>query len=149
MFPDVKLVNGSGPHEGNILVGGLPVCDYYNEWRGVDWYGRRNALVVCRSYNNIRGGRHRKNQFGRTTILSFSFNLPLINLVRMLGFSDGFATSNSTFGKVNDTFRWDGVFCSGREDSLLDCPNINLTKENCTASDGAGVTCFNDVLGEA
>ena len=73
----------------------------------------------------------------------------MINLVRMLGFSDGFATSNSRFGKVNDTFRWDGVFCSGREDSLLDCPHNNLTKENCTASDGAGVTCFNDVLGEA
>ena len=73
----------------------------------------------------------------------------MINLVRMLGFSDGFATSNSTFGKVDDTFRLDGVLCSGREDSLLDCPHNNLTKENCTASDGAGVTCFNDVLGEA
>ena len=64
----MKLVNGSGPHEGNILVGGLPVCDYYH---GYKWHGRRNVLVVCRSYNNIRGGCHRKNQFGRTSILSY------------------------------------------------------------------------------
>ena len=37
---EVKLVGGSGPHEGNILVGGLPVCD--------DSHDSENALVVCR-----------------------------------------------------------------------------------------------------
>ena len=39
-FPEVKLVGGSGPHEGNIFVGGEPVCD--------DYHGSSNALVVCR-----------------------------------------------------------------------------------------------------
>ena len=39
-FPEVKLVGGSGPHEGNIFVGGLPVCD--------DYHDAQNALVVCR-----------------------------------------------------------------------------------------------------
>merc|ERR1719331_1128949 len=37
---EVELVGGSGPHEGNILVGGLPVCD--------DEHDAQNALVVCR-----------------------------------------------------------------------------------------------------
>ena len=37
---EVKLVGGSGPHEGNIFVGGLPVCD--------DYHDAQNALVVCR-----------------------------------------------------------------------------------------------------
>ena len=40
---EVKLVGGSGPHEGNILVGGLPVCD--------DHHDAQNALVVCRCAN--------------------------------------------------------------------------------------------------
>ena len=39
----MKLVGGSGPHEGNILVGGLPVCD--------DHHDAQNALVVCRCAN--------------------------------------------------------------------------------------------------
>ena len=37
---EVKLVGGSGPHEGNIFVGGKPVCD--------DDHDVENALVVCR-----------------------------------------------------------------------------------------------------
>ena len=41
----VELVGGSGPHEGNILVGGQPVCD--------DLHGDQNALVVCRFPNKI------------------------------------------------------------------------------------------------
>ena len=36
----MKLVGGSGPHEGNIFVGGKPVCD--------DDHDVENALVVCR-----------------------------------------------------------------------------------------------------
>ena len=39
-FPELHLVGGSGPHEGNILVGGRPVCD--------DGHNAQNALVVCR-----------------------------------------------------------------------------------------------------
>ena len=37
-------MNGSGPHEGNIVVGGLPVCD--------DLHDAQNALVVCRFAKN-------------------------------------------------------------------------------------------------
>ena len=39
-LPELHLVGGSGPHEGNILVGGRPVCD--------DGHNAQNALVVCR-----------------------------------------------------------------------------------------------------
>ena len=45
---EVRLVGGSGPHEGNILVGGLPVCD--------DHHDAQNAQVVCRFAKN-RGTR--------------------------------------------------------------------------------------------
>ena len=38
---EVKLVGGSGSHEGNIFVGGLAVCD--------DYHDADNARVVCRS----------------------------------------------------------------------------------------------------
>ena len=37
---ELTLVGGSGPHEGNIHVDGLPVCD--------DHHNANNALVVCR-----------------------------------------------------------------------------------------------------
>ena len=40
---EVKLIGGSGPHEGNIFVGGLPVCD--------DLHDAENAVVVCRFQN--------------------------------------------------------------------------------------------------
>ena len=40
LLSEVKLVGGSGPHEGNIFVGGKPVCD--------DDHDVENALVVCR-----------------------------------------------------------------------------------------------------
>ena len=39
---EVKLVGGKGAHEGNIFVGGAPVCD--------DGFDADNALVVCRFY---------------------------------------------------------------------------------------------------
>merc|ERR1719237_293074 len=94
---DVELVNGSGTHEGNILVGGLPVCD--------DGHDADSALVVC----------------------------------RMLGFSTGYPTVKSKFGRVNSTFRMDDVKCTGNEDSLLDCQHN--TEDNCGASEGAGVIC--------
>ena len=52
---EVKLVGGSGPHEGNIFVGGLPVCD--------DYHDAQNALVVCRFAKNRRMGETFTNLF--------------------------------------------------------------------------------------
>ena len=43
---EVTLVGGSGRHEGNILVGGMPVCD--------DGHNAQNAKVVCRFAKNTR-----------------------------------------------------------------------------------------------
>ena len=45
---EVKLVGGSGPHEGNIFVGGLPVCD--------DDHDEDNARVVCRFHSTVDTG---------------------------------------------------------------------------------------------
>ena len=43
---EVKLVGGQGPHCGNIIVGGRPVCD--------DGHNAANALVVCRFAQNTK-----------------------------------------------------------------------------------------------
>ena len=57
----MKLVGGSGPHEGNIFVGGLPVCD--------DHHDAQNARVVCRFAKN-RGMREIfANLFGSKIII--------------------------------------------------------------------------------
>ena len=119
----MKLVGGSGPHEGNILVGGLPVCD--------DHHDAQNALVVCR--------------FANLKLISF-FALFLAQnykryLPRMLGYSFGQATQQSHFGYVNSTFKMDDVQCTGNETSFLDCPH--LTVDNCGSHEGAGVICSN------
>ena len=42
---EIELVGGSGPHEGNILVRGEPVCD--------DDPRPYNAQVVCRYKNTF------------------------------------------------------------------------------------------------
>ena len=57
----------------------------------------------------------------------------------MLGFSTGYPTVKSKFGRVNSTFRMDDVKCTGNEDSLLDCQHN--TEDNCGDSEGAGVIC--------
>ena len=38
--PVIELVGGSGPHAGNVMIRGQPVCD--------DHWTRENAGVVCR-----------------------------------------------------------------------------------------------------
>ena len=38
--PVIELVGGSGPHEGNVMIRGQPVCD--------DYWSQENAMVVCR-----------------------------------------------------------------------------------------------------
>ena len=40
IISEIELVGGSGPHEGNIMVRGEPICD--------DIATPENALVVCR-----------------------------------------------------------------------------------------------------
>jgi hypothetical protein len=56
---EVKLVGGSGRHEGNILVGGLPVCD--------DEHNALNAKVVCRMLGYPYGRATVKSHFGRVS----------------------------------------------------------------------------------
>ena len=55
----LSLVGGSGPHEGNIMVNGQPVCD-----DGSDAYRAATAAVVCRFI-------HISNDAEQLTILNF------------------------------------------------------------------------------
>ena len=54
-------MGGSGPHEGNIFVGGLPVCD--------DHHDAQNALVVCRFAKNSGTREIFANLFGSKIII--------------------------------------------------------------------------------
>ena len=124
---EVRLVGGSGRHEGNILVGGItgmPVCD--------DGHSAQNAKVVCR--------------FSKNTRKCFTFAFLLLqnckrNFTRMLGYPFGQATMKSHFGRVSSTFKMDDVRCTGNEASLLDCRHN--TVDDCGPDEGAGVICSN------
>merc|ERR1712172_23483 len=52
----IELVGGAGPHEGNIMISGRPVCDH----------GRNpeNARVVCRQLGYLGGDLTTGSQFG-------------------------------------------------------------------------------------
>ena len=120
----MTLIGGSGRHEGNILVGGMPVCD--------DDHNAQNAKVVCRFAKNTR------------KCLTFAFLLlqnHKRNFTRMLGYPFGQATMKSHFGRVSSTFKMDDVRCTGNEASLLDCRHN--TVDDCGPDEGAGVICSN------
>jgi len=65
---------------------------------------------------------------------------------KMLGFSGGVPKSGSYFGMVSTNYAMDDVFCTGTENSVLDCPHS--TTHNCEENEGAGVIC-NKGLGES
>ena len=116
-------MGGSGPHEGNIFVGGFPVCD--------DHHGVENARVVCRFDESKTG------VFISTTFQGVSSQ----KLPRMMGYSFGLHTKDSHFGQVSHTFGMDDVRCTGNETSILDCPHV--TANDCDSGKGAGVVCYN------
>ena len=62
-----------------------------------------------------------------------------IVVCRMLGFSGGIPKTGSHFGPVSTNFAMDNVFCTGTEESLLDCPHSS--SHDCEAQEGAGVIC--------
>ena len=62
-----------------------------------------------------------------------------IVVCRMLGFSGGVPKTGSHFGPVSTNFAMDDVFCTGSEESLLDCPHSS--SHDCEAQEGAGVVC--------
>ena len=115
-------MGGSGSHEGNIFIGGLPVCD--------DLHDHNNALVVCR-FQGVQN-------IGTTAILQL---YDMKNVCRMLGYSYAQHTTGSHFGSVPSTFSMDDVECTGNEASFLDCPHT--TVHNCGSHEGAGVICSN------
>jgi hypothetical protein len=67
--------------------------------------------------------------------------LVLKDCFRMLGFTDGKATTDSKFGAVPSDFGMDDVSCSGSERHIKDC-DYN-PEDNCSGSEGAGVICTN------
>ena len=121
-------MGGSGPHEGNIFVGGFPVCD--------DHHGVENARVVCRFGESL----YLIKSLFNNKILFFAFSFH-INLPRMLGYSFGLPTNESHFGKVSNTFGTDEARCLGNETSLLDCPHVAVN--DCGSDEAAGVICSN------
>ena len=117
----IKLVGGEKEWEGNIIVGGKPVCD-----DGFKKYGKAAAQVVCRFI-----------LFWHKTIINIF--ITIFFLSRELGYHGGQYTKESHFGKVSDDFMMDEVKCKGNEEKLLDC-NYK-TEDDCGGKEGLGVIC--------
>merc|ERR1719500_397466 len=60
--PAIELVGGSGPHEGNVIINGQPVCD-----DGSFEYGTQNAQVVCRMLGYTSGDYTVESHFGQVS----------------------------------------------------------------------------------
>jgi len=60
---------------------------------------------------------------------------------RMLGFSGGLPTMESTYGSVPNNYIMDNVGCTGAENTIFQCSH--LTVDDCSSSEGAGVICGN------
>merc|ERR1711972_271000 len=60
----LKLIGGSGPHEGNIFWDGKPVCD---DTFTDNSHGNQNAKVVCRMLGYSGGVFTRESHFGRVS----------------------------------------------------------------------------------
>jgi deleted-in-malignant-brain-tumors protein 1 len=54
--PEIELVGGSGPHEGNLMIHGQPICD--------DGWGHNEAMVVCRQLGYLYGSPTDQSFFG-------------------------------------------------------------------------------------
>merc|ERR1719500_1868876 len=54
--PEIELVGGSGPNEGNLMLHGQPVCD--------DLWGHNEAMVVCRQLGYLYGSPTDQSFFG-------------------------------------------------------------------------------------
>jgi deleted-in-malignant-brain-tumors protein 1 len=63
-FIPIELVGGTGPHEGNVMINGLPVCD-----DGSFEYGTQNAQVVCRMLGYTSGHYSVESLFGQVSDL--------------------------------------------------------------------------------
>ena len=123
----LKLVGGSGPHEGNVFVNGRPVCD--------DGWDDNDARVVCRCPY--------LSKFTKIMTMFYDEESKEILSNRMMGYSTGQQIQQSRFGRVPTNFAMDNVACTGSEASLLDCAHI--TNHNCVESEGAGVICTDSV----
>ncbi|XP_060071814.1 neurotrypsin-like, partial [Ylistrum balloti] len=105
--PDiVRLVGGTGPHEGRILIEhtGIngTVCD--------DLFDDGDARVVCRT----------------------------------LGYINGMKMDTSSYGQGEGEIWLDDVACTGEEDTLWDCPDLNWGTHNCNHGEDVGVMCTMD-----
>merc|ERR1712192_342646 len=62
----IELVGGAGPHEGNIMISGRPVCDH----------GRNpeNAEVICRQLGYLGGNLTTGSHFGTVPEDEFAMN---------------------------------------------------------------------------
>ena len=141
----LSLVGGSGPHEGNIMVNGQPVCD-----DGTEEYRAATAAVVCR-FIHISNDAEQLTILHLTNFLSIllllcllvKFNYVYIDVLfasRELGYNGASQhTIKSYFGQVSNEFGMDEVQCTGNEASIFDCPH--QTTDNCGGSEGLGVIC--------
>ena len=98
----LKLLNGSGPHEGNLFCKGFPVCALTKGGSCGDWRDskEKTPTVVCKMLGYTRAT---KSWCG--------------------------TAHNSPFSKTTDRSSLSGVMCSASQASILDCYHELLNSE--------------------
>merc|ERR1719370_461831 len=97
----LPLVGGSGPNEGNLMVGGQPVCD--------DLWSEEDANVVCRQLGYLHGQPTSNSQFGSVNT-DFAMDDVQCNGDEELLWVCPFSTSHNCGGSEGA-----GVICSNDE----------------------------------
>merc|ERR1711971_692789 len=100
----VELVGGAGPHEGNLMISGRPVCDHGQN--------PENAEVVCRQLGYLGGNLTTGSHFGTVPEDDFAMNDVHCNGTE--GYIWRCPHENSINQPINCTREEGmGVFCSG------------------------------------
>ena len=69
------------------------------------------------------------------------------NIKEILSFTTGsIPFSRAHFGQGTGRIILDNVRCTGREQRLIDCPNIGVNNHNCHHSEDAGVCCEGELM---
>ena len=84
-------MGGSGPHEGNIFVGGLPVCD--------DFHDHNNAVVVCRFHGA-------QNVFHKDSTVAIFYLFDIKTCPGCLGILMGYTLQILSLDLSLPPFRW-------------------------------------------
>jgi len=129
--PAIELVGGAGPHEGNLMISGRPVCDHGQN--------PENAEVVCRQLGYLGGNLTTGSHFGTVPEDDFAMNDVHCNGTE--GYIWRCPHENSINRTINCTREEGmGVICSGEPGSESGSGSGSDSIINQTTTEAATIT---------